>query len=155
MIEKQNITMKDIARELGVSVATVSRALKDSPRISEEQRERIKQYAHDHNFYPNVLAKSLRHSRVAPLKVIGVIIPQIAHYYDDALTQVDLEIKEGYTCTKDDVEEYCLKLPRYKRPREIIFAHVPRNATGKIEKPRLREEYGAANLVAAENQIES
>jgi hypothetical protein len=66
-----------------------------------------------------------------------------------------VEIKEGYTCTKDDVEEYCLKLPRYKRPREIIFAHVPRNATGKIEKPRLREEYGATNLVAAENQIES
>ena len=43
-------------------------------------------------------------------------------------------------------------MPRYKRPRKIIFADVPRNATGKIEKPRLREIYGATNLIAAENR---
>ena len=58
------LTMKDIARELGISVATVSRALNNSPRISEAQRQRIQQYARDHNFTPNVLAESLRHSRV-------------------------------------------------------------------------------------------
>ena len=75
------ITMKDIARELGVSVATVSRALKDSPRISQEQRERIKAFAREHHFTPNVLAESLRHSRIRPQKIIGVIIPQFAHYY--------------------------------------------------------------------------
>ena len=75
------ITMKDIARELGVSVATVSRALKDSPRISVEQRERIKTYAREHHFFPNVIAESLRNSRVKPQKIIGVIIPQFAHYY--------------------------------------------------------------------------
>ena len=46
-----------------------------------------------------------------------------------------------------------MKLPRYKRPREIIFADVPRNPTGKIEKPKLRKKYGAEELVAAENQI--
>ena len=62
------LTMKDIARELGISVATVSRALKDSPRISEERRRMIQQYAREHNFTPNVLAESLRHSRVQPLK---------------------------------------------------------------------------------------
>lgn len=73
--------MKDIARELGVSVATVSRALKDSPRISVEQRQKIQQYAREHNFIPNVLAESLRHSRVQPMKVIGVIIPELVHYY--------------------------------------------------------------------------
>lgn len=73
--------MKDIARELGVSVATVSRALKDSPRISIEQRLKIQQYAREHNFTPNVLAESLRHSRVQPMKVIGVIIPELVHYY--------------------------------------------------------------------------
>ncbi len=81
MTEKANITMKDIARELGVSVATVSRALQDSPLISPEQRERIKSYAREHNFIPNVVAESLRRSRVAPQKIIGVIVPQIAHYY--------------------------------------------------------------------------
>lgn len=73
--------MKDIAREMGVSVATVSRALQDSPRISAEQRERIQAYAREHNFIPNAVAESLRRSRVAPQKIIGVIVPQIAHYY--------------------------------------------------------------------------
>ena len=68
------ITMKDIARTLGVSVATVSRALRDSPRISEEQRNRINRYAREHNYFPNVLAESLRNSRRKPLKIIGVIV---------------------------------------------------------------------------------
>ena len=63
---KTPLTMKDIARELGISVATVSRALKDSPRISPT---------------PNVLAESLRHSRVQPIKLIGVIIPEFTHFY--------------------------------------------------------------------------
>ena len=73
--------MKDIARELGVSVATVSRALKDSEQISLKQRERIKQYAREYNFTPNLLAESLRHSRVRPQKIIGVIVPQLTHFY--------------------------------------------------------------------------
>ena len=73
--------MKDIARELGISVATVSRALKDSPRISEERRRVIQQYAREHNFYPNAIGEALRHSRVMPSKVIGVIVPEFTHYY--------------------------------------------------------------------------
>lgn len=75
------ITMKDIAQALGVSVATVSRALKDNPRISKEQREKIQAYAREHHFYPNMIAESLRNSRVKPLKVIGVIVPQLSHFY--------------------------------------------------------------------------
>ena len=78
---KTPLTMKDIARELGISVATVSRALKDSPRISPERRAAIQQYAREHDFTPNVLAESLRHSRVQPLKLIGVIIPEFTHFY--------------------------------------------------------------------------
>lgn len=81
MRDTTTITMKDIARDLGVSIATVSRALKDSPRISEEKREQIKQYARDHNFYPNVLAEQLRKSRIQPPKILGVIIPQFTHFY--------------------------------------------------------------------------
>lgn len=81
MEERTTLTMKDIAREFGISVATVSRALKDSPRISAERRAAIQQYAHEHNFTPNFIAESLRHSKVQPLKVIGVIIPEFAHYY--------------------------------------------------------------------------
>ncbi len=52
--------------------------------------------------------------------------------------------------TEDDIKDFCLDLPRYKRPRKIIFAPVPRNATGKIEKPLLRERYGATGLVGRE-----
>ena len=65
-----------------------------------------------------------------------------------------IEIKDGYSCTEEDVRDFCKKLPRYKRPVKIIFADVPRNATGKIEKPKLRKEYGGAFIVAAETEIE-
>ncbi len=81
MEEKAPMTMKDIAREFGISVATVSRALKDSPRISKERREAIQQYAREHNFYPNAIGEALRHSRVMPMRVIGVIVPEFTHYY--------------------------------------------------------------------------
>ena len=81
MEEKIPMTMKDIARELGISVATVSRALKDSPRISEQRRREIQQYAREHNFYPNAIGEALRHSRVMPQRVIGVIVPEFTHYY--------------------------------------------------------------------------
>jgi len=64
-----------------------------------------------------------------------------------------IKVKKGYTCTKEDVDKYCLKLPKYKRPRQIIFADVPRNPTGKIEKPKLRKLYGGEGLVARENEI--
>ena len=81
MDEKAPMTMKDIAREFGISVATVSRALKDSPRISEERRKAIQQYAREHNFFPNAIGEALRHSRVMPQRVIGVIVPEFTHYY--------------------------------------------------------------------------
>ena len=81
MNEKAPLTMKDIAREFGISVSTVSRALQDSPRISAERRAMIQQFAREHNFTPNMLAESLRHSKVQPLKVIGVIIPEFTHFY--------------------------------------------------------------------------
>jgi acyl-CoA synthetase (AMP-forming)/AMP-acid ligase II len=63
-----------------------------------------------------------------------------------------ISIKEGMTCTEDEMNEYCMGLPRYKRPKKIIFAPVPRNATGKIEKPLLRKMYGKEHLVAYENE---
>lgn len=87
MTNQANLTMKDIARELGVSVATVSRALQNSPRISEERKRIIQQYAREHNFTPNILAESLRNSKVKPMKIIGVIIPEIVHYYFSTVLQ--------------------------------------------------------------------
>ena len=92
------ITMKDIAEALGVSVATVSRALKDSPRISEERREMIRAYAREHNYIPNLLAESLRSSRVKPLKIIGLILPQFTHFYfSSILSGIEQEaMSRGY-----------------------------------------------------------
>lgn len=75
------ITMKDIAEEFRISIATVSRALKDSPLISEERRKAIQTFAREHNFYPNAIGKALRNSRVMPIRMIGVVVPEFTHYY--------------------------------------------------------------------------
>ncbi len=61
-----------------------------------------------------------------------------------------IQVKEGATCTEEDIEKFCEALPRYKRPKKIIFADVPRNPTGKIEKPKLREKYCGMRLVEAQ-----
>ncbi len=92
------MTMKDIAMELGISVATVSRALKDSPRISEKRRREIQQFAREHNFSPNVAGEALRHSRVAQSRVIGVVVPEFTHYYfSSILTGIEeVAMAHGY-----------------------------------------------------------
>ncbi len=61
-----------------------------------------------------------------------------------------ISVKEDETLTEEEVNEFCQVLPRYKRPRKIIFDKVPRNATGKIEKPALREKYSSMNIVEAQ-----
>ena len=61
-----------------------------------------------------------------------------------------IQLKKGMTATEDEINDFCTALARYKRPRKIIFADVPRNPTGKIDKPLLRKRYGAEKLVAQE-----
>ena len=56
------------------------------------------------------------------------------------------------TLTEDQVNEFCLELPKYKRPRKLIFAPVPRNPTGKIEKPKLRQLYRTEDPFAVMKQ---
>ena len=63
-----------------------------------------------------------------------------------------IECQPGASCSEEDIMTFCHKLPRYKRPHKIIFAQVPRNATGKIEKPKLRKIYCSENLVAAQTR---
>jgi len=63
---------------------------------------------------------------------------------DERLGEISVaivKVKPNKTMTEEEVHDFCLKLPRYKRPRKIIFGDVPRNPTGKIEKPKLREIY--------------
>ena len=57
------------------------------------------------------------------------------------------------TLTEEEIVDFCSSMPRYKRPRTYIFAKVPRNPTGKIEKPKLREIYCGKSLV--EQQIKN
>lgn len=75
---KQKITIKTIAKELGVSASTVSKALKDSHEISTETKERIQAFANHYNYKPNNLALQLRNQKT---KVIGVILPKIVHHF--------------------------------------------------------------------------
>ena len=101
--------MRDIAEAMGVSVATVSRALKDSPRISAEQRERIKSYAKEHDYFPNVLAECLRSNVAGTSKAIGVIVPQFEHFYfSSVLSGINQEaMSHGYTMmVSESLDEY-------------------------------------------------
>jgi acyl-CoA synthetase (AMP-forming)/AMP-acid ligase II len=63
-----------------------------------------------------------------------------------------IELKPNCQRTEGDIMGFCSALPRYKRPRKIIFGDIPRNPTGKIEKPKLREKYCVANLIEAQTQ---
>jgi len=98
------------------------------------------------NIYPVQIEDFLRaHESVKDVAVIGMP--------DDRLGEIAaaiIELKEGAAATEEDINNFCLGLPRYKRPRKIIFTRVPRNPTGKIEKPRLREMYCGARLVEAQ-----
>ncbi len=95
------------------------------------------------NLYPVQIEDFLRaHEKIKDVAVIG-----LPHERLGEIAAAIIEIKPGMSCTEEEIQEFCLSLPRYKRPRKIIFEDVPRNATGKIEKPKLRERYAAGRLV--------
>lgn len=100
------------------------------------------------NIYPVQIENFLAaHEKVKDVAVIGLPDKRLGE-----ITGAVIAVKDGMTCTEAEIEEFCKGLPRYKRPKKIIFAEVPRNATGKIEKPALRKKYGAEHLVAQQNQ---
>jgi acyl-CoA synthetase (AMP-forming)/AMP-acid ligase II len=100
------------------------------------------------NLYPVQIEDFIReYNAVKDVAVIGLPDKRLGE-----IAAAIIEIKEGFTCTEDDINSFCHKLPRYKRPRKIIFADIPRNPTGKIEKPKLREIYCGESLVAAQNR---
>lgn len=74
----KKINIKTIAKALGVSPSTVSKALSDSYEISENTKKRIKAYAEKHNYKANYLAKSLRNQKT---NVIGIVIPEIVNHF--------------------------------------------------------------------------
>jgi acyl-CoA synthetase (AMP-forming)/AMP-acid ligase II len=79
----------------------------------------------------------MENSRIQDAAVIGVPDERLG----EIVTAI-IEPKPGREMTEDEVFEYCEALPRYKRPRKVFFDDIPRNPTGKIEKPKLRKKYG-------------
>ena len=100
------------------------------------------------NIYPVQIEDFLhKHPKIKDAAVIGLPDKRLGE-----ISAAIIELKEGETSTEDEINNYCMDLPRYKRPKKIIFEPVPRNATGKIEKPALRKKYGAEYLVAKETE---
>lgn len=99
------------------------------------------------NLYPVQIEDFIRTcNKVSDVAVIGLPDERLGE-----IAAAIIKIKDGMTATEEEINEFCLSLPRYKRPRKIIFADVPRNPTGKIEKPLLRKIYGADRLVLKQN----
>jgi len=93
---QHRISLKDLAEQLGVSIATVSRALHSSPEIGKEMQEKVKALAKKLNYRPNPFAQSLRSE--AP-RIIGVVVPNlVTHYYAAVLDGIETEArKAGYS----------------------------------------------------------
>lgn len=98
------------------------------------------------NLYPVQIEAFLRKfDKLKDVAVIGLPDRRLGE-----IAAAIVEVKEGVVCTEEEIHTFCKELPRYKRPRKIIFDHVPRNPTGKIEKPVLREKYCHGRLVEAQ-----
>lgn len=92
------------------------------------------------NVYPVEIEDFIQsHPKVQDVAVIGLPSLRLGE-----IATAIIRVKPGHTLTKEEVRAFCEALPRYKRPRKIIFDDVPRNPTGKIEKPKLREKFGGA-----------
>ncbi len=100
------------------------------------------------NLYPVQIEDFLSaYPKVHDVAVIGLPDKRLGE-----IAAAIIQVKDGMTCTESEINQFCTDLPRYKRPRKIIFADVPRNPTGKIEKPKLREKYCGVRLVEAQNR---
>ena len=100
------------------------------------------------NLYPVEIENFMsKFDKIKDVAVIGLPDKRLGE-----IAAAIVELKEGSECTEEEINEFCLGMPRYKRPKKIIFAPVPRNATGKIEKPKLRKMYCGDNMVEKENQ---
>ncbi len=100
------------------------------------------------NLYPVQIEDYLRsHDAVKDAAVIGLPDKRLGE-----IAAAIIEIKPDHKCTEEEINEFCNGLPRYKRPHKIIFADIPRNPTGKIEKPKLRQIYCGESVVAKQNR---
>ncbi|WP_299487382.1 LacI family DNA-binding transcriptional regulator [uncultured Allomuricauda sp.] len=92
MKKKRNITLKELARDLSLSISTVSRALNDHPDISSDTKEKVQQLANKHNYVPNLFASGFRSQRT---HILGVIVPNISHYFTTTILKGILDEGEN------------------------------------------------------------
>ncbi len=101
------------------------------------------------NIYPVQIEDFLRkNDKISDVAVIG-----LPHERLGEITAAIIQVKENMELSEEEVRDFCLDLPRYKRPYEIIFSDVPRNPTGKIEKPKLRQIHCGDSVVKQQNEI--
>lgn len=100
------------------------------------------------NIYPVQIEDFLRsYEEIKDAAVIG--------FPDHRLGEIPgaiIELRDGSKATEEDIAYFCKELPRYKRPRRIIIAPIPRNPTGKIEKPKLRSMYCGPSIVESQTK---
>lgn len=106
MANQKRISLKDLAHELGVSIATVSRALRNSPEIGQEMQMKVKELAKRLNYRPNPFAQSLR--KEGP-RIIGVVVPNlVTHFYAAVLDGIEDEARRaGYSVISSNSHESC------------------------------------------------
>ena len=103
-MKNENISIKEIARLAGTSVATVSRVINQNGRFSKETEKRVREIIEKYNYRPNELARSLR---VDKAQVVGVIVPDITNEFFSYIArkiEVDL-LKQGYMAVICDTNE--------------------------------------------------
>lgn len=122
---KAQITIKDIARELGVSASTVSRALQNHPDISKATIELVKEYAKAHNYKPNAVALSLKKQRS---NIIGVVVPEMVHhFFSTVLSGIeDVANSKGYNVL------VCQNNENYEKEVRMISSLISARVSGVI-----------------------
>ncbi len=124
-MKKHRVSLKDLANELGVSMATVSRALRNSHEVSEEMRRRVQELAKELNYRPNPFAQSLR--REVPLQ-IGVVVPNlVTHYYAAVLDGIEeYALEQGYSVISANSHE------NHEREKTVVDNFISMHVSGII-----------------------
>ncbi|MBN2073033.1 MAG: LacI family DNA-binding transcriptional regulator [Actinobacteria bacterium] len=151
----KNITLKDVAREAGVSIPTVSRVLNDEKFVSELVREKVKEAAKKLNYHPEWSARSLR---LRKTDIIGMIIPSVTDYFFSSIVlgveryfrRKGKELILFNTSNDEVIEEKAIKLAISKRVEGIVLATICKN--NKVIGSMI-ESFGTP-FVLVDNKIE-
>jgi LacI family transcriptional regulator len=151
----KNVTLKDVAKEAGVSIPTVSRVLNNEKFVSDLVREKVKKAAEELNYHPEWSARSLR---LRKTNIIGIIIPNVTDYFFSSIVlgverYMRKKGKESIlfnTSNDEDIEEKAIKLAISKRVEGIILATICKN--NKVIKSMI-ESFGTP-FVVVDNKID-